>query len=227
MVKSGNNDDIAVKLFSGMSVKETFHASVGEEIANAITHGVGAVLAVAGSVVLLIYADARLMASISIYAASLILLYLASTLYHSLIFTRARGLFRKFDHMAIFLLIAGTYTPFCFTALHGWLRWTMLGAVWGCAVAGIVLKALFTGKFEWLSLMVYIFSGWMVILAIKPIYESLSAWSFGLLIAGGLSYTVGTVFYVNKRIPYSHSIWHLWVLAGSLLHYFSVVSLLR
>ncbi len=209
-----------------MSVKEFLQPSLGEEIANAITHGIGVVLAVVGSVILLLYADARLMLSISIYGTSLILLYLASTLYHSLIFTRARDLFRKLDHMAIFLLIAGTYTPFCFTALHGWLRWTMLGTVWGCAVVGIVLKALFTGKFEWLSLMIYILSGWMVILAIKPIYEFLSPWSFGLLISGGLAYTVGTVFYVNKRIPYSHSIWHLWVLAGSLLHYFSVVSLL-
>ena len=180
----------------------------------------------AGFVFLLASSDARVMPGAAIYGMTLVLLYLASTLYHSLIFTRARHLFRKFDHMAIFLLIAGTYTPFCLTALSGWLRWTMLGIVWGCAALGIVLKALFTGKFEWLSLCIYIVSGWMVIVAIKPIYDFLSASGFALLVSGGVAYTVGTIFYASKRIPYSHSIWHLWVLAGSVLHFFAVTTLL-
>jgi hemolysin III len=199
---------------------------LGEEIANAVTHGAGALLAIAGSVFLMISSGARVMPGAMIYGVTLVLLYLASTLYHSLIFTRARHLFRKFDHMAIFLLIAGTYTPFCLTALTGWLRWTMLGAVWGCAVLGIVLKALFTGKFEWLSLAIYILSGWMVIGAIGPIYHFLTPGGFALLVSGGVAYTIGTIFYASKRIPYSHSIWHVWVLAGSALHFFSVTTLL-
>lgn len=200
---------------------------LGEEIANAVTHGAGVLLAITGFVFLLYSAEAAPLGSIVIYGATLVLLYLASTLYHSLIFTRARNLFRKFDHMAIFLLIAGTYTPFCAMALEGWLRWTILGIVWGCAVLGIVFKSMFTGKLEWLSLSMYILMGWMVVLAIKPIYAALTAPGFALLICGGLAYTAGTFFYANKRIPYSHGIWHVWVLAGSVLHFFSVVTLLK
>ena len=199
---------------------------LGEEIANAITHGIGALLALAGLVFLAIYAEAGSTVSFAIYGSTLVVLYLASTLYHSLAFTRARTLFRKFDHMAIFLLIAGTYTPFCLLALQGWIGWTLFGVVWGLAIAGIVLKALFTGRFEWLSVSIYILTGWIVILAIKPIYQVMSAQGFVLLVCGGLAYTIGTFFYVNSRIPFSHSIWHLWVLAGSTLHFFSVLTLL-
>ena len=198
---------------------------LGEELANAITHGVGALLAIAGFVFLMIAAEGYLVFSLAIYGTTLVLLYLASTLYHSLVFTRARGLFRKFDHMAIFLLIAGTYTPFCLAVLPGWWGWAMLIVVWAFAVAGIVLKSMFTGRFEWISVSMYILTGWMVILAIKPIYEFLSAESFVLLVCGGLCYTIGTVFYVKSKIPYFHSIWHLWVLAGSVLHFFSILSL--
>lgn len=198
---------------------------LGEELANAITHGVGALLAIAGFVFLMIVADGYLAFSLAIYGTTLVLLYLASTLYHSLVFTRARRLFRKFDHMAIFLLIAGTYTPFCLTVLRGWWGWAMLIAVWIFAIAGIVLKSLFTGRFEWISVSMYILTGWMVILAIKPIYEFLSAENFVLLVCGGLCYTVGTVFYVKSKIPYFHSIWHLWVLAGSVMHFFCILSL--
>jgi len=196
-----------------------------QELANAITHGIGALLAIAGFVFLFLYADGSFGWSIGVYGTTLVLLYLASTLYHSLSFTRARNLFRKFDHMAIFLLIAGTYTPFCAAALEGWLCWTMLGIVWGCALLGIVLKSLFTGKFEWLSVSIYILTGWLVVLAIKPIYEFLSIEGFVLLISGGMAYTVGTVFYVKSKIPWFHSIWHLWVLAGSVLHFFAVLTL--
>lgn len=198
---------------------------LGVEIANAVTHGIGVLLAIFALVFLIVQSDERSVVGFVIYGVSLIILYLASTLYHSLVFTRARNLFRKFDHMAIFLLIAGTYTPFCLTALNGWLGWLMLGAVWGFAVLGIVLKSLFTGRYEWLSVSMYILTGWMVIFAIKPIYETLSVSGFAFLVAGGLSYTIGTFFYVNTRIPYSHSIWHLWVLGGSVLHFFSVLTL--
>lgn len=198
---------------------------LGEELANAITHGVGAILAIAGFAFLMIVAEGYLAFSLAVYGTTLVLLYLASTLYHSLVFTRARRLFRKFDHMAIFLLIAGTYTPFCLTVLEGWWGWAMLIAVWVFAIIGIILKSLFTGRFEWISVSMYILTGWMVILAIKPIYEFLSAESFILLVCGGLCYTIGTVFYVKSRIPYFHSIWHLWVLAGSVTHFFCILSL--
>jgi hemolysin III len=128
--------------------------------------------------------------------------------------------------MAIFLLIAGTYTPFCLLALRGWVGWTLFGIVWGLAVAGIVLKALFTGRFEWLSVSIYILTGWLVILVIRPMYQVMSAEGFAFLVCGGLAYTIGTFFYLNSKIPFSHSIWHLWVLAGSTLHFFSVLTLL-
>jgi hemolysin III len=209
----------------GNSVNSDLKPKLGEEIANAITHGVGALLAIFAFVFLIIEANEGSRIGLATYGVSLVLLYLASTLYHSLVFTRARNLFRKFDHMAIFLLIAGTYTPFCLTALTGWLRWTMLGVVWGFAILGIVLKSVFTGRFEWLSVSIYILTGWMVVVAIKPIYKFLSFDGFILLVAGGLAYTIGTVFYVNPRIRFHHSIWHLWVLAGSVLHFFSILSL--
>jgi hemolysin III len=197
----------------------------GEELANAITHGVGVLLSVAGFIILFVYAGESFGWSLGIYGVTLVLLYLASTLYHSLVFTRAGNLFRKFDHMAIFLLIAGTYTPFCLTALEGWLCWTMLGTVWGLALIGIVLKSVFTGRYEWLSVSIYILTGWLVVLAIKPVYEFLSFDGFVLLISGGLAYTVGTVFYIKSKIRWFHSIWHLWVLAGSTLHFFAVLTL--
>ncbi len=198
---------------------------LGEEIANAVTHGVGALLAIAGLVVLIVFSDGGNLFSLVIYGVTLILLYFASTLYHSLVFTRARNLFRKFDHMAIFLLIAGTYTPFCLTALEGWVRWTLLGVIWTFAIVGIVMKSFFTGKHEWVSITMYILMGWMVVPVIKPIYDALSFQSFMLLVLGGVAYTIGTFFYMNRRISYGHSIWHLWVLAGSILHFFSVLSL--
>lgn len=207
------------------AMKPDTKPKLGEELANAITHGIGVLLAIVGLVLLVLRADESSLAGFAIYGSTLILLYLASTLYHSLIFTGARKLFRKFDHMAIFLLIAGTYTPFCITALDGWMGWALLGAVWSFAILGIVMKSMYTGRFEWLSVAIYILTGWMVILAIKPIYDTLTVAGFAFLVAGGLSYTVGTLFYMAKRVPYAHSIWHLWVLAGSVLHYFSVLTL--
>ncbi len=207
------------------AIKPDTKPKLGEELANAITHGIGVLLAIVGLVLLVLRADESSLAGFAIYGSTLILLYLASTLYHSLIFTGARKLFRKFDHMAIFLLIAGTYTPFCITALDGWMGWALLGAVWSFAILGIVMKSMYTGRFEWLSVAIYILTGWMVILAIKPIYDTLTVAGFAFLVAGGLSYTVGTLFYMAKRVPYAHSIWHLWVLAGSVLHYFSVLTL--
>ena len=196
-----------------------------EELANAITHGIGAGLAVTAFVVLVMYSDNGNKLGFSIYGFTLVLLYLASTLYHSITHVKIKNFFRKLDHIAIFLLIAGTYTPFCLTALQGWLSWTLLGIVWGCALIGIILKCLCIGRSEWLSLLIYILTGWMVIIAIKPIYYFLSLPGFIFLILGGMAYTIGTFFYMNNKIMYNHSIWHLFVLAGSSLHFFSIMSL--
>jgi hemolysin III len=122
-------------------------------------------------------------------------------------------------------LIAGTYTPYCLTVLDGWVRWTLLGVIWACAIAGILIKCFFTGKLEWLSVAFYILMGWMAIFVIKPIYQALPFYGFLFLVAGGVAYSIGTYFYMNDRIRFNHSIWHLWVLAGSAFHFFSILSL--
>lgn len=195
-----------------------------EEIANAVTHGVGALAAVCGIVSLLAFAEVSFSAGLLVYAVTLILLYLVSTLYHSLAFTRARNVFRKLDHMAIYVFIAGTYTPFCLNVLEGWTKWTLLIAIWTLAIGGVVMKCFLTGKLEWLSLAIYISMGWMVMFVIKPVYSSLSDAGFWLLVSGGIAYTLGTFFYMCDRIRYSHSIWHLWVVAGSSFHFFSIAT---
>lgn len=204
--------------------------STREEIWNAITHGLGALLAIAGLVLLIVFSAIHgtvwHVVSFSIFGSTLVILYFASTLYHSFTGPRVKTLFRKFDHMSIFLLIAGTYTPFCLAPLRGWIGWTIFGIVWGCCIAGIVMKALFTGKKEILSTIAYIVMGWVIVFAIRPLYLSISTESFVYLVVGGLSYTAGTFFYLYERMKYNHGIWHLFVLAGSIFHFFSVMSLL-
>lgn len=204
--------------------------STGEEIANAITHGIGALLAVAALVVLIVLAAMKgtvwHIVSFSIFGTTLVLLYFASTLYHSLTFTRAKGLFHKFDHISIYLLIAGTYTPFCLTALRGWIGWTVLGIVWTCAIIGTVIKAISIGSKVRLSTILYVMMGWVILIAIKPLYEAMSFNGFMFLIAGGISYTLGTIFFMRDQVKYNHSVWHLFVLGGSVLHFFSVLSLI-
>ena len=205
--------------------------STGEEIANAITHGIGALLAIAALVVLVVLAAMRgtvwHVVSFSIFGTTLVLLYFASTLYHSLTFTRARGLFHKFDHISIYLLIAGTYTPFCLTALRGWIGWTVFGIVWTCAIIGAVIKAISIGSKVRLSTILYVMMGWVILIAIKPLYEAMSFSGFMFLIAGGISYTLGTIFFMRDQVKYNHSVWHLFVLGGSVLHFFSVLTLLK
>jgi hemolysin III len=205
-------------------------ASFKDELVNAITHGVGALLAIAALVLLVVFAalfgNVWHVVSFSIFGSSLVILYLSSTLYHSFTGNRIKFLFRKFDHMAIFVLIAGTYTPFCLAVLNGWIGWTLFAVVWTCAVLGIIFKALFIGKKELLSTMLYIMMGWVILLAVKPLYLAVSTTTFSLLILGGVSYTVGTYFFVNEKIRYNHGIWHVFVLGGSVLHFFSVLSLL-
>jgi len=206
------------------------HFSKREEIANAITHGIGFLLAVSALALLIVFSALRGSAwhvsSFSIFGATLVVLYAMSTLYHSLTHLKAKKLFRKFDHMSIFLLIAGTYTPFCLTALRGWIGWTLFGIVWACAIAGIVAKAFHTGKGELLSTILYIVMGWVVIFFIKPVYAYMSPEGFTFLLIGGAFYTLGAYFFIKDKTRYFHSIWHLFVLGGSIFHYFAVVSLL-
>ena len=200
------------------------------EIANAVTHGVGAALAIAALSILVVFAslkgDVWHIVSFSVFGVTLVLLYFASTLYHSIPFERTKLLFRKFDHMAIYLLIAGTYTPFCLVTLRGQLGWILFGVIWGSAVLGIALKAFFTGKKELLSTAFYIIMGWAAVFAFKPLYQLLSFSGFLFLVLGGLCYTAGTFFFIRDKIKYNHSIWHLFVLAGSICHFFSVLTLL-
>lgn len=210
-------------------MEENFY-SKGEEIANAITHGIGAVLAIAALVILVVFSVLKgtmwHVVSFSIFGATLVILYLESTLYHSLTNRKAKRLFRKFDHMSIFLLIAGTYTPFCLTVLRGTMGWIILGIVWGSTILGIVLKAFFTGKKDKLSTMLYIVMGWLIIMAIKKLYLTMTLSGFIFLVVGGILYTVGALFYSWDKLKFNHGIWHLFVIGGSVSHFFSVINLL-
>ncbi|HEX6889737.1 MAG TPA: hemolysin III family protein [Chryseolinea sp.] len=201
-----------------------------EEILNAITHGIGALLAIAGVVVLVVMSSIKgtpwHIAGFAIFGSALVLLYTISALYHAFSGMWLKSLFRKFDHMAIFILIAGTYTPFCLTVLNGWVGWTLFGIVWTCAAAGIVLKVFSTGKYEFLSTALYVAMGWVVLFFIKPVFSATSAECFILLIAGGAFYSIGVVFFVKDKVRYFHGIWHMFVLAGSTFHFFSVLTLL-
>lgn len=201
-----------------------------DEIANSVTHGLGSLLAIAGLVLLIIFAalkgTATHVVSFTIFGATAVLLYVSSTLYHSLTHQKAKFLFRKFDHMSIYLLIAGTYTPFCLVALNGWIGWTLFGLIWGCAVLGIVMKSFFTGRNEKLSTLIYVLMGWFGVLAAKPLYETLPSGCLALLLTGGVFYTAGTLFFMKDHVRYFHSVWHVFVIAGSAAHFFSVLSLL-
>ncbi|MCW5911244.1 MAG: hemolysin III family protein [Cyclobacteriaceae bacterium] len=201
-----------------------------EEIANAVTHGIGVLLAIAALTLLSVFAAMKGTAwhvvSFSIFGATLVMLYLASTLYHSFTNQRIKFIFRKLDHMSIYLLIAGTYTPFCLTVLDNITGWILFGIVWACALTGIVLKAFYTGRKELLSTILYVLMGWVVMMFIKPLYESVSLLTFMLLITGGLFYTAGTFFFTKDNTRYFHSVWHVFVLAGSAAHFFAVMNLL-
>lgn len=203
-------------------------ASVREEIANALTHGLGATAALAGGAVLItlaaLYGDGWQLAGAIVFGISLLLLYVASTLYHAIQHPIAKARLKVFDHCAIYLLIAGTYTPFTLIGLRGPWGWGLFAAIWVLAFAGIVFKLFYTGRFKLLSTGIYIAMGWLVIVAIKPLLGALDAWTLGWLLAGGLCYTLGTVFYHRPSLPYSHAIWHMFVVAGSVCHYISVMA---
>lgn len=202
--------------------------SPSEEIASAITHGLGVLLAIAGGTSLIVlsanHASALEVISAAVFTATLVVMYAASTLYHAVSRPRAKQRLKVFDHCAIFLLIAGTYTPFTIAVLKGALGWSLFGAVWGLAAVGIVLKWFFTGRMRLLSTLFYVLMGWMAIVAVVPISRVLDAAAFYWLIGGGVVYTVGTLFYHNQRIPYSHAIWHLFVLSGSACHFMAILN---
>ncbi|MCQ1058815.1 PAQR family membrane homeostasis protein TrhA [Photobacterium sp. DNB23_23_1] len=201
--------------------------SVTEEVANSISHGLGMVFGIIGLVLLLIQAvsagaDALSITSLSIYGASMILLYLASTLYHAIPSERAKRALKTFDHCAIYLLIAGTYTPFLLISLRTPLAITLMAVIWGIALVGIMLKIAFVYRFKRLSLATYLTMGWLSLIAVYPLAMSLATGGLVLLAAGGIVYSVGVVFYVNKRIPYNHAIWHLFVLGGTVCHFLAI-----
>ncbi|WP_054710868.1 hemolysin III family protein [Bacillus sp. JCM 19041] len=205
---------------------ETHVFSRREEIANAITHGIGAVLSIAALTLLIVYSSiygtAWHVVSFTIYGASMLLLYVSSTLVHSFPAGKAKDLFEIFDHAAIYVFIAGTYTPILLILVGGGLGWTLFGIVWGIAFAGILFKVFFVKKFLFFSTVLYLAMGWLAIFAIKPIYESLSTTGIWFLVIGGLFYTIGTIFYMWRGFRYHHAVWHLFVIAGSIFHFFLV-----
>jgi hemolysin III len=202
-------------------------ATLGEEIANSITHGIGALLSLVGMAFLLLralrYGTAIHVASFTVYGVSLFLLHLSSTLYHALRAPRAKRVFWVFDHASIYLLIAGSYTPFLLISLWGAWGLTLMIAIWTLAVLGILFKSLFIGRFRKSSLALYIVMGWLIVLAARELWLKVPHEALVLLAAGGLSYTGGVAFYCWKRLPYSHMIWHLFVLGGSACHYFAIL----
>ena len=199
-----------------------------EEFANSLSHGFGLIAALVATPFLVLHAvrqgDAGFIAGASIFAATMVLLYLASTLYHALPVGRAKRVFRVIEHSAIFLLIAGTYTPFTLGVLRGTWGWSLLGVVWGIAVAGVLLKALNRMAHPILSTSLYLLMGWLIVIAAQPLSERVPASGLLWLVAGGLAYTIGVIFFaLDSRLRYGHFIWHLFVMAGTACHYFAVL----
>jgi len=211
-----------------MNKTKTF--SKKEEIANSITHGIGATLSLAALVILIVYAslygNAWHIVSFSLFGTTMLLLYVFSTLVHSLPIGKAKKVFEILDHAGIYFFIAGTYTPFLLVALRGALGWTLFGIIWGLAIFGTVFKAFFVDRFVKLSTILYIIIGWLIVVAWKPLVASVSTKGIVFLVIGGVLYSFGAIFYVWKGFKYHHAIWHLFVVAGSIMHFFAVMSLL-
>lgn len=200
--------------------------SVQEEKANAISHGIGVLLSIAALILLVVQAclhgDAWHIVSFSVFGVALVTLYTCSTLLHSVRHPRLKDIFEVLDHSAIYVLIAGTYTPYMLVTLRGPMGWTFLGVIWGLALAGIVLKIFYVKRFIIVSTLCYILMGWLIVIAFKPLYVNLPFGGIVWLVVGGLLYTFGSIFYVWRRIPYHHAIWHIFVLAGSACHFVSI-----
>ena len=209
-----------------MTIPEVKMYTLGDEIANGITHGIGAGLSIAAMSVLVtlaaLHGDGWRLISFSIYGTTLVLLYLASTCYHSFQSPGVKRVFRLFDHLSIYLLIAGTYTPFTLVSLKGPWGWTLFGLVWGLALFGVFLT-LFMNRYRGVALAIYLGMGWLGIVAIKPLFQALPAGGLALMGIGGLAYTVGVVFYKWEKLPFNHAIWHVFVLGGSACHFFSIL----
>ncbi|WP_338593793.1 hemolysin III family protein [Paenibacillus sp. Y5S-9] len=198
-----------------------------EEVANAVTHGIGAALSVAALVILIVFSSMKGTAwhvvSFTIYGITMLLLYTSSTLVHAWKDGKVKDLFEIFDHSSIYLFIAGSYTPLLFIAVRGTLGWTLFGIIWAVALFGVIFKAFFTKKFLFMSTIFYIAMGWLIVIAWQPLMDAIPTGGIVLLVAGGLMYTLGTLFYMWRGFPYHHAIWHLFVLAGSILHFFMVL----
>jgi hemolysin III len=201
--------------------------TVGEEIANSLSHGLGLVLAIVATPILIIaamrYGSTWNLIGVSVFAASMMTLYLASTLYHALTHDRAKRFFRMLDHSAIFLLIAGTYTPFTLGILRGPWGWTLLALIWSLAAVGLTLKAVFGTRFNKLSVVLYLLMGWLVVIAAPEVLRVMPLSGLAWIIAGGIAYTAGVGFYAAHRVRYAHFAWHLFVLAGTTCHFFAVL----
>jgi hemolysin III len=201
--------------------------SLGEEIANSVSHGVGLLAAVAAAPILIVAAVWRGgvagIVGASVFAATVLVLYSTSTLYHALPESRAKRVLRVLDHGAIYLLIAGTYTPFTLGVLHGAWGWTLFGLVWGLALVGVVLKAAGGVRYPVISTSLYLAMGWLVLIAVKPLWDRVPMWGLFWLLAGGLAYTAGVAFFAAKRVPYGHFVWHLFVLVGTVCHFIAVL----
>jgi hemolysin III len=208
-----------------MNIKED--QSLIEELANGITHGIGLALSVVGLAILVVLSilkgSAWHIAGCTTFGVTLVMLYTASTLYHSLRTPHLKRVLKILDHAAIYLLIAGTYTPFTLVNLRGFWGWTLFGLVWSLSVFGILWKLFHVDRFQVVSTLIYVVMGWVVIIAIKPVLAAVPPSGILWLLAGGLFYTVGVLFFAWKRIPYNHAIWHVFVMAGSICHYFAVL----
>ncbi|WP_317932508.1 PAQR family membrane homeostasis protein TrhA [Halioxenophilus sp. WMMB6] len=200
--------------------------TIPEELVNSISHGLGALISISAVTFLIAMAsietDAWTIVAVSIYGGSLFLLFLASTLYHSIPFPKAKRVLQLFDHCAIYLLIAGTYTPFLLVSMRGFLGWAMFGLVWALAITGIVIKLVMPKRLHGLHVLNYVVMGWIGIITAPVLMAALSPMTLNLVLAGGIVYTVGVIFYALDRLPYAHSIWHLFVLGGSCCHFIAI-----
>jgi len=198
-----------------------------EERLSSITHGVGALLSIAALAILItlasVHGDARRVITVTIYGASMLLLYLASTCYHACRHPRAKHWLKVADHIAIYCLIAGTYTPFLLVSVRGAWGWSLFCLLWGLTLAGAILKLFFIHRFDFASTMIYLAMGWIGVIAARPFLQALPGGAVALMVAGGLAYTVGVIFYLWDHLPFNHAIWHVFVLAGSACHFFGVL----
>ncbi|OEH93136.1 PAQR family membrane homeostasis protein TrhA [Bacillus solimangrovi] len=206
---------------------ETHTFTKGEEIANAITHGIGTLLSIAALVLLVVFSalngTAWHIVTFSIYGATMLILYLSSTMLHSFPKGKAKSFFEICDHASIYLFIAGTYTPITLIVIQGSLGWVLFGTVWALAIGGVVFKVFFVKKFNTISTLLYIVMGWLVVFGFNKLLTTLPPMGIVFLVIGGVLYTLGTIFYLWRAFPYHHAVWHLFVLAGSIFHFFAVL----